>query len=53
MLLCDSFSNKLGNSMLIGPRNRISWLENNTISSKVGINEQEELINGQEENKKS
>ena len=35
--------------MLIGPRNRISWLENNKISSKVGINEQEELINAQEE----
>ena len=53
MLLCVSFSNKLGNSMLLGQRNRISVLENNKISSKVGINEQEELINGQEENMKN
>ena len=53
MLLCVSFSNKLGNSMPLGPLKRISWLENNKISSKVGTNEQEELINGQEENKKS
>ena len=52
MLLCVSFSNKLGNSMPLGPLKRISWLENNKISSKVGINEQEELINGQEENRR-
>ena len=53
MLLCVSFSNKLGNSMHLGQRNRISGLGNNKISSKVGINEQEELINGQEENMKN
>ena len=52
MLLCVSFSNKLGNSIPLGQRNWISGLENSKISSKVGINEQEELINGQE-NKKS
>ena len=53
MLLCVCFSNKLCNSMLLGQRNRISGLENNKISSKVGISEQEELINGQEENMKN
>ena len=53
MLLCVSFSNKLGNSMHLGQRNRISGLGNNKISSKVGINEQQELINGQEENMKN
>ena len=52
MLMYVSFSNKLGNSMLLGPHNRISRLENNKISSKVCINEQEELISGQEENMK-
>ena len=40
MLLYVSFSNKLGNSMPLGPHNRISRLEKNKISSKVCINEQ-------------
>ena len=54
MLLCVSFfNNKLGNNMLLGQRNRISRLENNKISSKVCINEQEELMSGQEENMKN
>ena len=48
-----SFSNKLGNSMLLGLHNRISRLEINKISSKVCINEQEEIMSGQEENMKN
>ena len=39
--------------MLVGPHNRISRLEINKISSKVCINEQEELISWQEENMKN
>ena len=53
MLMYVSFSNKLGNSMPLGLHNIISRLENNKISSKVCINEQEELISGQEENMKN
>ena len=48
-----SFSNNLGNSILVGPHNRISRLEINKISSKLCINEQEEIMNGQEENMKN
>ena len=39
--------------MLVGPHNIISQLEINKISSKVCINEQEELISWQEENIKN
>ena len=53
MLLYVSFSNKMGNSMLLGPHNRISRLEINKISSKVCINEQEEIMRGQEKNMKN